>query len=136
MKFIATMLLATLPLTAQYSVKWEHDYKAALVRAKAEKKPIFMDLWTEWCPPCQFLKSKVFPTPEAQAALASFVPLSALVQHKDRTPVPEGTELAERFKLEAFPTLLILDENGRELRRQVGAFSSGAELAQWLNRKQ
>jgi len=135
MRFLAALLLAALPLTAQMSVKWEHDYKAALARAKAEKKPIFMDLWTEWCPPCQFLKSKVFPTAEAQAALASYVPLSVLVQLKDRTPVPEGTALARQFKLEAFPTLVILDENGKEIRREVGAFSSGAEMAQWLKRK-
>lgn len=135
MRFIAALLLAALPLSAQVTVKWEHEYKAALVRAKAEKKPIFMDLWTEWCPPCQYLKSKVFPTSEAQVALTAYVPLSVVVQLKDRTPVPEGTELAKQFNLEAFPTLLILDENGKELRREVGAFSSGAELAQWLKQK-
>ena len=28
-----------------------------------------------------------------------------------------------------------VDENGKELRRQVGAFRSGAEFAAWLNAK-
>jgi len=135
MRYFAALLTLALPLSAQVTVKWEHDYQAALARAKAEKKPVFMDLWTEWCPPCQFLKNKVFPTPEAQAALAAYVPLSVMVQHKDRTPLPEGTQLAKQYNLEAFPTLVILDANGKELRRQVGAFSSGAELAQWLREK-
>ena len=135
MRPLVLLLAATLPLSAQYSVKWEHDLATALTRAKAEKKLIFMDLWAEWCGPCQFLKNKVFPTPEAQGALASFIPLSVMVQYKDRTPLPEGERLASRFKLEAFPTLLILDADGKELRRETGAFESGKELAQWLQEK-
>jgi thiol:disulfide interchange protein len=135
MRLTAVLLAAALPLSAQLSVTWEHDFSAAQARAKAEKKPIFMDLWAEWCGPCQYLKSKVFPTAEAQAALTAYVPLSVMVQYKNRTPLPEGTRLAAQYNLEAFPTLLILDENGKELRREVGAFSSGTELAQWLKQK-
>ena len=135
MKPIAALLLLAAPLFAQGTVKWEHDYAAALRRAKAEKKVIFMDLWTEWCGPCLHLQKNVFPTTEGNAALAKVVPYSALVQKKDGTPVAEGTRLAEKFKLNAFPTLVILDAEGKELRRQVGAFRTGAEFAAWLNSK-
>jgi len=135
MKALAALLLIAAPMFAAGPVKWEHDYQAALKRAKAEKKVVFMDLWTEWCGPCLRLQKDVFPTPEAQAALAKVVPYSALVQKKDGTPVAEGTKLAETFKLNAFPTMVILDAEGKELRRQVGAFRSGAEFAAWLNAK-
>ena len=135
MKAFAALLLIAAPMLAQGSVKWEHDYQSALKRAKAEKKLIFMDLWTEWCGPCQYLQKNVFPTAEAQAALAKVVPFSALVEKRDRTPVAEGTRLSETFKLTAFPTMVILDADGKELRRQVGAFRSGAEFATWLNAK-
>ena len=132
MKSLATLLLIAAPLAAQGPVKWEHDMQSALKRAKAEKKLIFMDLWTEWCPPCQFLQKNVFPSPEGQAALQRMVPFSALVEKKDRTPVPEGMKLAQQFHLEAYPTMVILDANGKEVRRQVGAFRSGADFAAWL----
>jgi thioredoxin 1 len=135
MKLAAALLLAAMSLSAQGPVKWEHDYQAALSRAKSEHKVIFMDLWTEWCGPCQLLQQKVFPSAEGQAALAKVVPYSALVQKRDGTPVPEGTRLADVFKLEAFPTMVILDSTGKELRRQVGAFRTGAEFAAWLNAK-
>ena len=138
MKRIAALLFAAplaLSLSAQGPVKWEHDYQSALKRAKAEKKVIFMDLWTEWCPPCQYLQKNVFPTAEAQAALAKVIPFSALVEKKDRTPLPEGTKLAEQFQLNAFPTMVVLDAQGKELRRQVGLFRTGAEFAAWLNAK-
>jgi len=119
MKSLVALLLAAAPLVAQAPVKWEHDYQAALKRAKAEKKVIFMDLWTEWCGPCLHLQKNVFPTAEAQAALAKVVPFSALVQKRDGTPVAEGTRLSDTFKLNAFPTMVILDADGREL-RQIG----------------
>jgi len=137
MKPLVALLLAiapltTAPLAAQGPVKWEHDLQSALKRAKAEKKLIFMDLWTEWCPPCQYLQKSVFPSPEGQAALQRMVPFSALVEKKDRTPVPEGMKLAQQFGLEAYPTMVILDADGKEVRRQVGAFRSGADFAAWL----
>jgi len=136
MKPIAVLFLLAAPLavslSAQGPTKWEHDYQSALRRAKAEHKVIFMDLWTEWCGPCQYLQKTVFPSAEGQAALAKVVPFSALVQKRDGTPVAEGTRLSETFKLNAFPTMVILDADGKELRRQVGAFRSGAEFAVWL----
>jgi thiol:disulfide interchange protein len=133
MKPIVALFLLAAPLLAQAPVRWEHDYQSALKRAKAEKKIIFMDLWTEWCGPCLHLQKNVFPTAEAKAALAKVIPFSSLVQKRDGTPVAEGTKLAETFKLEAFPTMVILDAEGKELRRQVGAFRTGAEFATWLN---
>lgn len=138
MKPFTALLLAAplaLSLTAAAPVKWEHDYQSAMKRAKAEKKLIFMDLWTEWCSPCLHLQKNIFPTAEAQAALAKVVPFSALVQKRDGTPVAEGTKLADQFKLNAFPTMVILDADGKEVRRQVGAFRTGAEFAAWLGAK-
>ncbi len=132
MKPLVALLLAAAPLAATTPVKWEHDLQSALKRAKAEKKLVFMDLWTEWCPPCQYLKTQIFPSAEGQAALSRFVPFSALVEKKDRTPVPEGMKLAREFQLEAFPTMVILDADGKEVRRQVGAFRSPADFAAWL----
>lgn len=139
MKPLAALLLLAAPLavslSAQSPAKWEHDYQSALKRAKAEHKVIFMDLWTEWCGPCLYLQKNVFPSAEGQAALAKVVPFSALVQKRDGTPVAEGTRLSETFKLNAFPTMVILDADGKELRRQVGAFRTGAEFAGWLGAK-
>ena len=135
MRPLFALLLAAAPLVAQVTPKWEHNLDAALKRAKAEKKQVFVDIWAEWCPPCQHLKKNVFPTPEAGAALAKMVPASLLVQTQDRKDLPDGMAAARRFNVEAFPTLLVLDANGKEVRRQVGAFRTGTDLAKWLEGK-
>jgi thiol:disulfide interchange protein len=134
MRTLLSLLLAVAPLAAQSTVAWEHNYAQALARAQAERKPIFMDLWAEWCGPCRYLKDTVFPSPEAQEALKGYVPLSSLVQKKNGEAVADGTNLAKSFALRAYPTLIILDDHGKELRRHVGAFRSGAELAEWLKK--
>ena len=134
MKALALLFTLAVPLLAQSSVAWEHDLAAAQKRARAEKKQLFVDVWAEWCGPCQYLKNKVFPTPEAQKALGKFVAVSLMTQSKDGKPDPANTKVAERFQVEAYPTLLILDAEGKEVRRQVGAFRTGAEFAAWLGK--
>ena len=138
MRLAAALFAATLPIIAagpaSPSVGWEHGLAAAQKRARAEKKIIFMDLWAEWCGPCQYLQKTVFPTPTAQAALAKVVPLSVMVETRDRTISAEGKKLAAQFNLSGYPTLVMLDADGKVLRRVEGALDPNA-LAKFLEGK-
>jgi thiol:disulfide interchange protein len=135
MKLLTALFATALPVLAQGTVTWEHDLATAQLRALREKKPLFVDIWAEWCPPCQHLKSNVFPTPEAQKALAGYVPVSLMTETRDRKPQAEAQKAAAKYNVEAFPTLVVLDPTGKELKRQVGAFRTGKDLAEWLAKK-
>ena len=135
MRAITFILASTITLIAQSPVVWEYDLAKAQKRAQKEGKPLFVDVWAEWCPPCQHLKRNVFPSVEAQKALAGYVPVTLMTETRDRRPMPDGMKVAMQYKVEAYPTLLILDAKGNELKRQVGAFSTGAQLGDWLKRK-
>jgi len=127
MKALAALLLAALPLSAQ---TWEHDLAAAQKRAKAEHKLIFADVWTEWCGWCIKLQKEVFPSPEGKAALSTVVPLSLKTQLRNGTPT-ELSYLEQRFEVSGFPTLLILDADGKVLRRNPG-YLPPKEFAAWI----
>lgn len=98
------------------AVKWiEGDLEAALAAAKAEGKLVFVDVGAYWCPPCRELEEKVFTRDDVGAALAEYVAL-----HVDAEK-GEGPELVARYKVQAYPTLLVLDASGVEKGRLVDA---------------
>ncbi|WP_005035113.1 thioredoxin family protein [Holophaga foetida] len=130
MRALAALLIAALPLSAQ---AWEHDLAAAQKRAKAEKKLIFADVWTEWCGWCIKLQKDVFPSPEGKAALATVVPVSLKTQLRNGAPT-ELKHLEERFQVEGFPMLLILDADGNVVRSHAG-YLPPKEFAAWVKGK-
>lgn len=133
MKWIPAFLFLSMPLLAD-GVVWEKDFETARKRAQAEHKVILLDLWAEWCGPCQALRRNVFPDPKAQAALRKAVPLEVMVEHRDRTQDQQGISLANRYGLRAFPSLYVLDAEGNVLRSHAG-YLSAEDLARFVEGK-
>ena len=132
MKRLITAILfaSVLPAFAQGPTVWEHDLAAATARAKREHKQIFMDIYTDWCGWCTKMRNETFPTPEAQAALQNFVPLSINTQLKDGTPTA-NKPLEKQFGVKGFPSLYILDENGKTV-RSLASYLPPKEFAEFL----
>ena len=128
---IAAALLAAFPALGQ-GVAWHEGLDSALKAAKATHRRVFVDIWAEWCPPCQRMRQSVFPAPQAQAALKKVVAASVMVEKKDRTPIPEGVAVDDKYGSGAYPTLLVLDENGAVLRKHAGALDAAA-LAKFIS---
>lgn len=107
------------------AVKWfEGDLEAALVAAKASSKLVFVDVGAYWCPPCRKLEEQVFVRADVGEALAA----GYVALHVDAEK-GEGPELVARYKVQAYPTLLVLDANGVEKGRLVDALEPAALLA-------
>jgi len=92
----------------------EHDF-AHKVLDTSRDKPVMVDFWAEWCPPCRAL------TPVLERVVHTRRDI-----HLAKVDADENMKLAGRYQLRGFPTV-ILFVNGEEVAR----FSS-ARPAQWV----
>lgn len=95
-----------------------------VAQSKASSKPILIDFSTTWCGWCKKLDAEVFPEPEVIAALSAFV-----CAHIDAEK-GEGPDLAKRYDVHGFPTLVIVDADGAEIDRLVGYSAPAAFVSE------
>jgi thiol-disulfide isomerase/thioredoxin len=101
---------------------WITDFALAKERAAAENKSILMDFTgSDWCGWCIRLHEEVFDFPEFQEyAEENLILLELDFPRGKRLPaelVAQNEELQERFAVEGFPTILMLDAEGRPFGR-------------------
>lgn len=111
------------------AVEWFHgSLEEALARAKSEEKLVFVDVGAYWCPPCQQLDEEVFVLPEVGEALGD----RYVAVHVDAEK-GEGPEIVREYRVQAYPTLLVLEPGGVEKGRVVD-FLPAPELLAALGR--
>ncbi len=115
---------AWINLTAEATINkmWMQDFPAAQVRAKDEKKRLFVDFTgSDWSPPCIALHEKVLSTDLfLNYAKKHFVLVKVDFPQNKTQPdnlAQANRILAHKFRVERFPTVLILDANGTEAYR-------------------
>ena len=85
-KIIIPLLLIATSLVA-VEINWSKDYKVAVVKAQAEKKPIFFIMSKTTCPPCIRLKETTFKDTKVIEALnKNFVSVIAYTDKGDYIP--------------------------------------------------
>lgn len=110
---------------AKPSLWIEQDYEQALTKAKAEGKVVLVDTYAEWCAQCHELDEKTWP----DAALQAWIKQHAIAVRIDTDKV--RPDLAPKLGIRSYPTILVLDAEGRELKRSLG-FQPAAAMKAWL----
>lgn len=84
---------------------------AAFAKARAAGLPLFLYWGAQWCPPCNRIRATFFDRADFAQLASSFVAL-----HIDGDSAG-AQQLAERFHVRSYPTLIVFRPDGAEITR-------------------
>jgi thiol:disulfide interchange protein len=137
---MATAVFAQAPAASQPAeLSWTEDYAAAVAQAKKEHKLLLLNFTgSDWCIPCQALDHTVFASADFRKWAADRLVLVTLDyparKKQDDALKARNKELKEQYKIEGYPTVLIVDPNTeKEGARSLG-FPDEETAAGWISK--
>jgi thioredoxin-like negative regulator of GroEL len=113
MRAAAVALLCLAPLAGAAAGPFRAlSLEQALAAGRAERKPVLVELTAEWCSSCKELELKTLSRGRVQRFLEKRFVAIQVDGEKG-----EGPALRKRFHVVGYPTVLVLDANGREIDR-------------------
>ena len=124
MKTLLTLVFAFTSMLVVHA-DWTTDYKAALVQAKAQNKMVLLDFTgSDWCGYCKLLHEQVLTQPAFKDfANQNYILVTVDFPHQTQLPddlKQQNDALAQQFDVHGYPTLVVLNADGKELGREVG----------------
>jgi len=86
----------------------EQDWEKALKAAHDGRKLVFLDIYATWCGPCKMLKQYTF----TDSAVGEFFNKNFINVSVDGEK-GVGPQLAEKYSIEGYPSLIVADETGK-----------------------
>jgi protein disulfide-isomerase len=105
--------------------EWLTDLTAAQTKAKAENKLVLVDFTgSDWCPPCKALHKNVLSAPEFTSFAKTNLVLVEVDFPRSKEQSKELKEankaLAEKYNVTGYPTVIVLNGDGKVLKRETG----------------
>ncbi|MFN0199902.1 MAG: thioredoxin fold domain-containing protein [Bacteroidia bacterium] len=96
---------------------YQGKYSDLLAKAKAENKPFIIDFYTVWCGPCKNMERYTFTNKN----LANYIKDNYLAFKVDaESLMGDGIELAQKYEVKFYPTVIIFSPKGEVLKRLSG----------------
>jgi thioredoxin-related protein len=117
-------------LSAPAESAWLTDYKKAQEEAKSANKLLLIDFTgSDWCGYCIQLDRAILSQPQFKDYATKNLVLME-VDFPRRKPQSietrkQNAQLAEQYQIEGFPTLVVLDGDGKTVWRYEGYFPDG-----------
>ncbi len=110
---LSTFLLGSFALRGP-GVTWQAYSDQILAEARQAKKPVIIDFYATWCTPCRALEELTFHQREVvDKANRDFVMIKVDLTQKGN---PGHERLLGRYDVKGVPTVIFLDDQGRECR--------------------
>ncbi len=115
-KILIVQVFGLLPILLSAQINFEKgNWEAVKAKAKKDGKIIFIDFYTSWCGPCKQMAKNVFTLKD----VGEFYNQN-FVNYKVDAEKGEGSDLAKKYSIGAFPTLVFTDAGGKFLHQAVG----------------
>ena len=114
---VGTALIA--PAFAKELEGWSTDLDKALKEAGEKNKNVLVEFTgSDWCPPCIAMRKNVFSKKEfVEKASKDFILVELDFPKGDEELAKKNEPLAKKYKIEGFPTVILLDSSGKEFTR-------------------
>lgn len=116
------LLIFTILCTFQLSTNaqgidfFHGEWEAALQKAAAQDKLIFVDAYAQWCGPCKRMAKDVFPQEEVGVYFnRNFISVKMDME------APENIAFRQQYPVAAYPTLFFIDAEGNVVQKTKGA---------------
>ena len=111
---------------ASAEIKWEKDLAAAMKKAKEKNVPIMIDVYTDWCTWCKELDKNTYSHKDVMDVAKKMVSIKLNPETSE-----EGAEIAQRYGVQGFPTILFISADGFIL-ENVGGYVEGEKFVPYI----
>lgn len=113
-------------LPAGPGIQFENmTFEKAKKEALKSGKLIFIDAYTEWCGPCKRMAATSFK----EQAVGDLFNDNFINLKIEMEKSAEGPDIARQYGVKAYPTLIIVDGNGRVVKQSIGMKSADQLIA-------
>lgn len=120
MKLIPVVLLLILTMIPASATQW-YSYEEGMVEAGVNNKPVLIEFYADWCPPCVAMEENTFPDPRVVSEMEGFVAVR----------VENNPDVEKNYGVEYYPTIVLLNREGKETSRYIG-YLGPEEMVDWI----
>ncbi|MEI0526001.1 thioredoxin family protein [Brachyspira murdochii] len=111
---------------ANAEIKWEKDLASAMKKAKEKNLPIMIDVYTDWCTWCKELDKNTYANKEVIDMAKKMVSVKLNPETSK-----DGAEIAQRYGVQGFPTILFISADGFVL-ENIGGYVEGEKFVPYM----
>ncbi|MCE3229240.1 MAG: Thymidylate kinase [Bacteroidetes bacterium] len=112
-QFILLLVSASFISLSQPKINWYAWGETPFKKAKAERKPVFLDVGTEWCTACNLMEEKTY----TDTTVIGIINRNFIAIKADAEAQPD---VGARFLEWGWPALIFLDSEGNQLNALQG----------------